>query len=153
MDTKLNPYISFDGNARQAMEFYKTVFGGELKMSTFKEYNLAQNPGDSEKIMHSVLEIGPDFTIMGADTPTGMEYDNGKRITLSLSGENDGELRGYFQKLSSGGTVGMPLEKAPWGDSFGMVTDRFGVDWMVNISAPNAMRQGEASHTEQHTTR
>jgi PhnB protein len=134
MPTKLNPYISFKDSAREAMQFYQTVFGGKLTMSTFAEYQMAEDPAESDKIMHAQLDADNGLTLMGADTPNQMEYNDGSRITVSLSGESDAELRGYWDKLAEGGSVTMPLEQAPWGDSFGMCTDRFGVNWMVNIA-------------------
>jgi PhnB protein len=137
MASRLNPYISFDGDARQAMEFYEQVFGGSLHMNTFGESGMADSP-DADKLMHAMLETGGGFTLMGADTPTGMQFEPGSRISVSLSGDDADELRGYWEKLSEGGTVRMPLEKQMWGDEFGMCTDRFGVDWMVNISQAEA---------------
>ena len=135
MPTKLNPYLSFRDNARQAMEFYQTVFGGKLTMSTFKEFHASQGPADDDKIMHSELEAENGIRFMASDTPNSMEYQVGTNMSMSLSGEDEGELRGYFKKLSEGGTITMPLEKAPWGDVFGMLKDKFGVDWLVNIAA------------------
>ena len=134
MPSKLNPYLSFSDNARQAMEFYKTVFGGKLEMNTFKEFQVSQDPSEDNKIMHAVLEAENGITFMAADTPNGMEFHPGTQMSMSLSGNNEAELRGYFEKLSSGGTIAMPLEKAPWGDTFGMLTDKFGIAWMVNIT-------------------
>jgi PhnB protein len=134
MASRLNPYINFGDNARQAMEFYRDVFGGELTLSTFGEMGGAA-PGDENKIMHSQLETPPGFTLMGSDAPAGMPRDSGSSIQISLSGD-DGTLRDYFQKLSEGGSVTMPLEKQMWGDEFGMLVDRFGVQWMVNVSEP-----------------
>lgn len=134
MPTKLNPYLSFQDNARQAMEFYQTVFGGKLEMSTFKEFQASEDPGEDDKIMHSSLEADNGIVFMAADTPNRMEFRPGAAIAMSLSGEDDAELSGYFEKLSEGGQVSMPLEPAPWGDKFGMLTDRFGIDWMVNIA-------------------
>lgn len=134
MQTRLNPYLSFRDNARQAMEFYQSVFGGELTMNTFAEFHASEDPSEADKIMHAMLEAENDLTFMAADTPNQMEYDPGARISMSLSGDNADELRGYFEKLSAGGQVVMPLEAAPWGDTFGMCTDRFGVNWMVNIA-------------------
>ena len=138
MQTKLNPYINFKDNTRQAMEFYKTVFGGKLRMSTFKEYNASQDPSEDNKIMHAELDTGDGIVFMAADTPDRMEHRPGTNFTMSLSGDNDVELKGYFQKLSAGGTITMPLEKAIWGDTFGMCIDKFGISWLVNISAPKA---------------
>jgi PhnB protein len=138
MQTKLNPYISFKDNTREAMEFYKTVFGGELTMSTFKEFHGSEDPSEDNLIMHSQLETKNGMTLMASDTPNRMEYRPGTNFSVSLSGDNEAELTGYFQKLSTGGTVTMPLDKAPWGDSFGMCTDKFGVSWLVNISPTKA---------------
>lgn len=134
MTTKLNPYLSFKDNAREAMTFYKSVFGGQLDLSTFKDYQLAQDPAEENKIMHAQLETDNGLTLMGADTPNYMEYKPGSNGSISLSGDNESELSDYFKKLSEGGKVSEPLTKAPWGDTFGMVTDRFGVSWMVNIA-------------------
>jgi PhnB protein len=135
MASRLNPYISYNGNARQAFEFYRSVFGGELAMNTFGEFGASESP-DADKIMHASLEAPNGFTLMGADTPTGMEFKPGTTMSVSLSGDDGDDLRGYYEKLSEGGTVTMPLEKQVWGDEFGMVVDQFGVSWMVNIAAP-----------------
>lgn len=134
MASRLNPYISFGDNARQAMEFYKDVFGGTLAMNTFGEFGSPQADG----IMHAMLETPSGFTLMGADTPPGMEHNPGSNISISLSGDDDAELRGYWERLSEGGVVTVALDKQPWGDVFGMCIDRFGVPWMVNITQPGA---------------
>jgi PhnB protein len=138
MPSQLNPYLSFKDNAREAMEFYRTVFGGKLTINTFKELNASQGPSEDNLIMHSVLEADNGITFMASDTPSRMEYRAGTNMSMSLSGDNEAELKGYFEKLAAGGTVTMPLEKAIWGDSFGMCTDKFGVPWLVNITAPKA---------------
>jgi PhnB protein len=138
MQTKLNPYLSFKDNTREAMEFYQTVFGGKLMISTFKEFNASQDPSEDDKIMHSVLETDNGITFMASDTPARMDYQVGTNYSMSLSGDNEAELQSYFQKLLTGGTVTMPLEKAPWGDTFGMLTDKFGVPWLVNIAGAKA---------------
>ena len=134
MASSLNPYLSFKDNAREAMEFYHGVFGGKLTASTFKEFHASQNPSDDNKIMHAELRADNGIVFMASDTPSGMEHHPGANISMSLSGENEAELRGYYEKLSAGGAITMPLEKAPWGDTFGMFTDKFGVAWLVNIS-------------------
>ncbi|HEY4386608.1 MAG TPA: VOC family protein [Ktedonobacteraceae bacterium] len=138
MQTKLNPYLSFKDNAREAMEFYKTVFGGKLVMSTFKEYSASQDPSEDNKIMHAILEADNGITFMASDTPDRMEYKAGTNYSMSLSGDNEAELKHYFEQLSTDGTITMPLEKAPWGDTFGMLTDKFGVPWLVNIAGQHA---------------
>ena len=138
MQTKLNPYINFKDNTREAMQFYHSVFGGELTMSTFKEYQASEDPSEENLIMHAMLETQNGLTLMASDTPGRMEYRPGTNFSMSLSGDNKAELTAYFEKLSAGGTVGMPLTEAPWGDTFGMCTDKFGVGWLVNISPAKA---------------
>ena len=138
MQTKLNPYLSFRNNTREAMAFYQTVFGGKLTMSTFKDFHASQNANEDDMIMHSELEAENGLAFMASDTPGRMEYRAGTNFSMSLSGDNEAELRGYFEQLSAGGTITMPLEKAPWGDIFGMLTDKFGVAWLVNITGQTA---------------
>ena len=138
MTSRLNPYIHFKDNARQAMDFYKSVFGGKLTLQTFKESGMPHDAAEGDKVMHSMLEVENGMTFMASDTPSHMEFTPGGTITMALSGDNAGELGGYFDRLAAGGNVTLPLAKAPWGDSFGMVVDKFGIEWMVNISAPKA---------------
>lgn len=137
MSVTLNPYLSFRDNAREAMEFYQGVFGGDLTVSTFEELHAVQDPADKDLVMHSMLTTPSGLTLMGSDTPQRLELPSSSAISVSLSGgpSEDAELRRYWAGLSDGGTVTMPLEVAPWGDAFGMVTDRFGVAWLVNIGA------------------
>jgi PhnB protein len=135
MVSRLNPYLSFAGDARQAMEFYRSVFGGTLTLNTFGDAGGQTGP-EADKIMHGMLETGSGYTLMGSDTPEGMEHNPGTNIAISLSGDDADELRGYWNRLSDGGTVHVPLEKQMWGAEFGMCTDRFGIGWMVNISDP-----------------
>ncbi|MFH0518112.1 VOC family protein [Streptomyces sp. M41] len=132
MASRLNPYITFAGDARQAMEFYQDVFGGTLVLNTYAEFGQKDTPL-ADKIMHGMLEAPNGFTLMGADTPTG-DHRPGNTMSVSLSGDDDAELRGYWEKLAEGATVTVPLEKQMWGDVFGMCTDRFGIAWMVNIT-------------------
>ena len=134
MTTRLNPYLSFRDDAREAMTFYQSVFGGDLTLATFGEYGVSEDPAERDKVMHSQLVTDNGLALMGADTPNGMDLTPGTNFAVSLSGEDEGELRGYWEKLSAGGAVAMPLEKAPWGDTFGMCADKFGVSWMVNIA-------------------
>ncbi|MFI6764975.1 VOC family protein [Streptomyces sp. NPDC050355] len=134
MASRLNPYISFAGVAKEAMEFYKEVLGGDLAVHTYGDFGSETPPGYADKIMHGMLETPSGFTLMGADNPPGMEHRPGNNISMSLSGDDADELRGYWDKLSDGGTVSVPLEKQMWGDVFGMCTDKFGITWMVNVS-------------------
>lgn len=131
--TRLNPYLTFAGDARQAMEFYQRVFGGNLQMNTFAEFGDKDAPY-ADKIMHALLESESGLTLMASDLPPDMEHRPGNNISISLSGEDAAELRGYWSMLSDGGTITMPLEKQIWGDVFGSCVDQFGIAWMVNIS-------------------
>jgi PhnB protein len=135
MTVRLNPYLSFRDNAREAMTFYHSVFGGELTVSTFADFHASDDPNEQHKIMHSQLEAADGLVLMGADTPAAMEYRPQTGVSVSLSGDDEARLRGYWERLSEGGTVTMPFEKAPWGDTFGMCVDRFGTNWMVNVTA------------------
>ena len=136
MTVQLNPYLNFTGVAREAMAFYQSIFGGELTQSTFAEFGMTDAP-DADKIMHGQLETDAGYTIMAADVPGHMEYKPAAGFSVSLSGD-DAVLREYFEKLAVGGAVTMPLAKQVWGDEFGMCVDQFGIDWLVNISQPQA---------------
>lgn len=138
MSSRLNPYINFKDNTREAMEFYKNVFGGKLDINTFGEFHKTGDASTDEKIMHAMLEADNGITFMASDTPPGMEYTSGSSISMSLSGDNEEELRGYWDKLVVGGDVIVPLDKAPWGDIFGMLLDKFQIKWMVNVVAQKA---------------
>jgi PhnB protein len=138
MSVQLNPYLSFKDNARQAMEFYQTVFSGTLSVDTFGQFHASEDPAEAEKVMHAQLTAPNGIVFMASDTPNSMEFKPGASISMSLSGDDDATLSGYFQQLSDGGSVTMPLENAPWGDKFGACVDKFGVNWMVNISKPGA---------------
>ena len=138
MTTRLNPYLSFRDTAKAAMEFYHSVFGGELTVSTFAEMHASEDPAEADKVMHSMLVSPNDLTLMGADTPNSMDYTPGGSFSVSLSGEDDAELRGYWEKLSDGATITAPLMTAPWGDTFGMCTDKYGINWLVNIAGSSA---------------
>lgn len=135
MNSKLNPYINFDGNAKEAMAFYADVFGGKLTMSTYKEGGAPPDPSQDDKVMHATLVADNGMTLMASDVPNGWTYKPGTNISISLTGDNEAELQGYWDKLSDGATIVQPLTKAPWGDMFGMLTDKFGIRWLVNIAA------------------
>ena len=134
MSVQLNPYINFRNNAREALEFYHGVFGGNLNVGTYKEMNAAQDPAEENLIMHGQLEAPNGLTLMAADTPPRMELQPGNNIQISLSGDDESTLRSYWDGLSEGGQITMPLQKAVWGDTFGMCIDRFGIAWLVNIA-------------------
>jgi PhnB protein len=135
MTSILNPYLNFNGNAREAMQFYASVFGGDLNITTFAE--LGADGPDADRIMHAMLRTNSGYTIMGADTPSTMEFQPMSGSSVSISGDqaDAAALRGYWQQLSADGTTTMPMQKQAWGDEFGMCIDKFGVPWMVDIAA------------------
>lgn len=134
MSVTLNPYLNFEKDARAALEFYHSVFGGTLNVSTFADFGQAEDPADADKVMHGQLDGDNGITLMAADTPSHLDHKPAAGFSVSLSGDDDATLRGYYDKLVDGGTVVEPLEVAPWGDAFGMLVDRFGISWLVNIS-------------------
>ena len=136
MASKLNPYLMFPGTAREAMQHYASVLGGNLELHTFGETGAPEPLAD--QIMHARLETDAGFTLMASDMPPGTEHSVGSNMAVSLSGDDEPELRGYWDALSDGGTITVALEKQIWGDVFGACTDRFGVPWMVNIGQPQA---------------
>lgn len=133
MKSILNPYLHFKDNARAAMEFYQSVFGGKLDMNTFGEFKMSEDPAYADKIMHAMLTADNGMVLMASDTPPGMPMNPGMTISISLSGDNEAELQGYWDKLRDGATITAPLSDAPWGDKFGMLVDKFGIEWLVDI--------------------
>ncbi len=132
---QMNPYLMFEDRAREAMGFYQEVFGGELTMQTFAEFGMSGDPSNDDRIMHAQLVTPHGLVMMASDVPDGVPYEPGSAISVSLSGDDDPALRGFYDALADGGTVVEPLSQAPWGDHFGACVDRFGTSWMVNISS------------------
>lgn len=132
MSVRLNPYLNFQDSTREAMTFYQSVLGGELTISTFAEFHASEDPAEHDKVMHSLLETPDGFVLMASDTPASMEFKPQAGVSVSISGDDEPKLRGFFERLSEGGTVVMPFEPAPWGAVFGMCVDRFGTSWLVN---------------------
>lgn len=132
MASKLTPYLSFRSEARDAMEFYRSVLGGELNIVTFADFG--QGEGGADMVMHASLVTPAGYTIFAADTPPGQDFTAGSQITVSISGDDVEDLRRYFRELAVDGRVLTPLKVQEWGDEFGMLVDRFGITWMVNIT-------------------
>lgn len=135
---KTNPYLFFKGNCREAMEFYKGVLGGSIEYSNYDDMpGMAESmPGGEElkgKVMHASL-TGGDVDLMASDTLKAS--DQAAKVAISLSGTDEAKLRKIFDGLSAGGKVDFPLEKAPWGDIFGSFHDKYGLEWMVNVTVP-----------------
>jgi PhnB protein len=130
-----DPYLFFGGNADEAMHFYKEVFGAELNTMGF---DAMPGEGDAprEGLMHADLRAG-DLRILASDSPP--DFDRTKfgnpEICINATADEEAEARAWFEDLSEGGSVQQPIEKMFWGDHFGRLTDRFGVQWMMNISA------------------
>jgi PhnB protein len=127
MASKLNPYLQFKDNAREAMTYYQDVFGGDLVVNTFGDFG-----GDGNGVMHSQLEAPNGFTLMASDTPEGMPVETPQGFSVSLSGNTEARTQEVWDQLAEGGTVTMPLDTPPWGGTFGMLVDRFGIPWMLH---------------------
>ncbi len=134
MSNRLNPYLMFRGQAAEAMAHYQSVLGGQLDTNTYAEFGGMDLPEDEQgHVMHAQLTVDDRTVLMGSDVPSTMPGDHANG-TMCLNGDDLGTLRRWFEGLAVGGRVDLPLEKAPWGDHYGQVTDRFGVSWMVNAT-------------------
>ncbi len=134
--TRLNPYLSFRGDAREAMEFYQSVLGGDLTVNTFAAYGGMGLPAaEHDKVMHAQLETADGLTLMASDTPSTMPYAPAAGVSVSIDGTDEALLQRFWDGLAAGGTVTMPFETPPWGGRFGMLTDRFGIAWMLSVNA------------------
>lgn len=138
MSVLLNPYFSFQDTAEEAMTFYRSVFGGELTISRFSEYGASQDPAEADKVMHAMLTTDDGLVLMASDAPNGMDPVVGNNVSVSVGGDDEAVLRGWWAALSAGGTVTMPLDQAPWGGLFGMCTDRYGIHWMISVGGDDA---------------
>ncbi len=133
MSLSLVPYLNFPpGVTREAMTYYQGIFGGELTINTFSEFGMEGMPADGT--MHSQLVTG-QFTLMASDAMPGADATwGGTRVYLSFMGDEVELMQGWFAALAADGRVGMPLEKQVWGDLYGLAMDKFGLEWMFNIS-------------------
>lgn len=134
MKSTLLPYLNFNGDTAEAMKFYQSILGGELTMQTFGKSGMPVSPEHKDKIMHADLK-NDLLSFMASDNPPGTNVTFGDNIHMSIIGTDEEKITGYFNKLAEGGKIDTPLAKQAWGDKFGMLTDKFGVHWMVNISS------------------
>ena len=134
MEPTLTPYLNFNGKTAEAMRFYQSILGGELTMQTFGEAKMAQSPEEKDLIVHAALTNG-SLSLMASDTHPNQPTKFGDNVHMSLAGQQGDLLTGIFNGLAQGGRVDIPLAKQFWGDTFGMLTDRFGIHWMVNIDS------------------
>lgn len=132
----LNPYLFFDGNCREAMEFYRRIFGGQLEMLTYGDIDPNSPESKKNRIMHSNL-MGGAVEFFGGDGMDDSPLGTGK-ISMTLHGTDEKKLREMFEKLSEGGKIKAPIAKQAWGDLYGDLTDKYNVTWMVNIGQSNA---------------
>lgn len=133
----LNTYLNFDGNAREAMEFYKACLGAQLDIITFGESPMQAPPGSEKRVMHARLSIGA-LTLMASDTMPGMPFQPGTNYSLALECDSTQEVDRIFAALSAGGKVTMPVQETFWATRFGMLTDKFGVSWMLDLAKPQS---------------
>ena len=133
MNATLSPYLNFNGNAADAMRFYQAVLGGDLNVQTFGDAGMAQNDNEKKLTLHAAL-TSDGITLFASDGRPDQKVIFGDNVHLSLQGSDAARLTGYVNGLAAGGNIDMPLAKQFWGDTFGMLTDKFGVHWMVNIS-------------------
>ncbi|QBE47834.1 VOC family protein [Leucobacter triazinivorans] len=138
MSIRLNPYLNFHGNAREALEFYHSVLGGSLDLMRYDSIpGMMGGDDEAEKIMHGQLETEDGLTIMAADYPASMaeapDASTGGN-SISVSGDDAARIRAAWQGLAAGADIVEPFERAPWGDTFGMLRDRFGVPWMFSLA-------------------
>ncbi|ALJ21537.1 VOC family protein [Microbacterium sp. No. 7] len=131
MPLSLNPYISFKNSAREALEFYQSVLGGELQIDEFSSFPDMAPAGEESLVMHGQLTTDDGLVLMASDTPSSMPYSPPGGISVSLSGDDAERLQAAWDGLAEGGAVIEPYQTPPWGGTFGMLTDRFGVVWMV----------------------
>ncbi|MCX6259107.1 MAG: VOC family protein [Bacteroidia bacterium] len=136
---KLNPYLSFNGNCREAMTFYKECTGGELILNPYDDSPMAVPDEEKDKIMHSSLVID-GLTLMAADSLQGQPVTNGNNISLSISCISKEQANEIYNKLSEGGLAIMPMETTFWGAYFGMLTDKFGINWMISCEGSQDMK-------------
>lgn len=135
MTMRLNPYLNFRDESREALEFYQSVFGGTIEAMTFGESGMSDDPAMADRMMHGHLVTEAGFDLMASDTPPGGDQPSmGTAINVTLNGD-DPRIRDYWARLSEGAEIVAPLERAPWGDEFGLLNDRFGVAWLVNLAA------------------
>ncbi|MHC8491449.1 VOC family protein [Thalassospira sp. SM2505] len=140
---KLITYLNFDGNCREAFEFYKSVLGGELIMMAYGDTPMAGDmPDHNDKIAHACL-MGDDWHLMASDCPPGY-FSPMQGMNASLHFEKPDEAKKIFDALSVGGTVTMPFEETFWSPGYGIFVDRFGTPWMINTEMPADAQAGSA---------
>ncbi|HMO09969.1 MAG TPA: VOC family protein [Actinotalea sp.] len=135
MRPDLSPYLAFEGEAREALEFYARALGGEPLVEAYGQHGASQDPADHDRVLYGVLRTPDGFVIRVTDTPTAASLTRGDAYSVCLNGDDDDLLRGCWARLAAGARVDQELAVSAWGDAYGRLTDRFGVVWQVNIGA------------------
>lgn len=137
---QVTPYLMFNGNCEEALKFYEDALGGEIRdLMRFEGSPVEDKTDDKQKVLHSQFYVNGNLLMMASDTGQGApQAGPGGMVHLSLNFKDEGHIRNVFAKLSDGGTVTMRLEDTFWGALFGMVTDQYGVNWMVNYDKPKS---------------
>ncbi|MFD8076821.1 VOC family protein [Streptomyces sp. NPDC059718] len=135
MTARVTPYLNFGGNAREAMEFYQSVFGGALDITTFEDFHSAQDAGQRNLVAHSMLKGDAGVTLMASDTPAPEDHKPHGSFSVALGGDQ-ADLTRYWSRLTEGGTVSVPFARSAWGALHGQCVDKFGTAWLVNVTAP-----------------
>lgn len=133
----IEPYLIFNGNCEEAFAFYESVFGVKMRfISRYKDLPDAEKanipPADMNKILHTLLPVSDNVYIMGSDSPVNRKITFGDNVSLTLNAESEEEAKYLFEKLSEEGNVTMPLQKTFWAELYAMITDKFGIHWMIN---------------------
>ncbi|MGW5188094.1 VOC family protein [Kribbella sp. NPDC004138] len=138
MTARVAPYLNFGGNAREAMEFYQSIFGGALEITTYADLHRAQDARQENLVAHSMLKGASGVMLMGSDAATPAEYEPGGSFSVALGGD-EAEVTAYWARLSESGTVTVPFAKSAWGALHGQCVDKFGTAWLVNVTAGEQM--------------
>ncbi|MEV4377585.1 VOC family protein [Streptosporangium sp. NPDC049644] len=137
MSVKSVAHLNFRGDARAALEFYQSVFGGDVAVVTYKDAGNVQDPAEADQVMWGQVAAGNGFHVMAYDVPSQLPWDRGENsFFLSVRGESTEEITEYWQKLSAEATVVQPLGPAQWAPLYGMLKDRFGVVWVLDVVGP-----------------
>ncbi len=134
---EINTYLIFDGNCREAMSFYAKGLGAEVNLIPFSDMPGDHPPDAKDRIMHARIAKG-SAVLMASDTMPGMPFSKGSNFSVSVNCENQAEMDPMFQAIADGGKVTMPLQETFWAARFGMLTDKFGINWMFNLDKPHA---------------
>ncbi|GAA1454370.1 VOC family protein [Nocardiopsis tropica] len=137
MSITTTTHLNFRGEARAALDFYHSVFGGDIAVVTYKDTGNVQNPDEADWVTWGQVIADNGFHVMAYDVPSPMPWDRGENaVFVSVRGDGTGEITALWEKLAVGSTVVQPLEASPWAPLYGMLKDRFGIVWVLDVAAP-----------------